>query len=172
VLGALRGARLFHYAGHAEISLADGLSSALLLGANGRIELGDLLALPSVPEMVVLPACEAAGTLEGGRSALGLAQAFIAAGARIAVAPVRPIRDVEVAAFVSAFYATLATPGETRADGAAPRTAPEAVLTDVVDLGRRAFRNATLATLSKTPDGTQADPLVNTGCESLRLLVP
>jgi hypothetical protein len=158
LLEALPGARLFHYAGHAQISPSDGLSSALLLGGNGRVELGDLLALPAVPELVVLPACEAAGTLEGGRSALGLAQAFIAAGARAAVAPVRPIRDTAVAAFVTAFYGAFVPLA------AAPN--------DAVESSRRAFHSAALAAATETRNGTDASQPVDPGCEGLRLLVP
>jgi hypothetical protein len=169
LLEALPGVRLFHYAGHAQISRADGLSSALLLGANGRVELGDLLTLRRVPEMVVLPACEAAGTLEGGRSALGLAQAFIAAGSRAAVAPVRPIRDTAVAAFVAAFYGAL---GGGATSSAGSKTPAPASSGDAVEIARRAFRSAALAVGPKKRNGIDTARPADTGCDSLRLLVP
>lgn len=167
LLGALPQVRLFHYAGHAQISAAYGLSTSLVLGGNTRVELGDLLAAPTVPELVVLPACQAAGALEGGRSAMGLAQAFIAAGSRAAIAPVRPVGDQEVAAFVASFYVAFARVVRPPHPAAAP-----AEFGQVVEAGRLAFRSAALAISSKKRNGTGPEPSGDAGCDSLRLLVP
>jgi CHAT domain-containing protein len=103
--------RLFHYAGHATGPAAGAAFSALLLGDGARIDLGDLLAMPRVPEVVVLSACEAgadaftAGGAAG--STVGLAHAFIASGARAVVAPTRAVGDSDARAFVSRLYAAL-----------------------------------------------------------------
>jgi tetratricopeptide (TPR) repeat protein len=111
VLAALPTVRLFHYAGHATGPAAGAAFSALLLGDGARIDLGDLLAMPRVPEVVVLSACEAgadaftAGGAAG--STVGLAHAFIASGARAVVAPTRAVGDSDARAFVSRLYAAL-----------------------------------------------------------------
>ena len=167
LLAALPTTTLFHYAGHAQISLSDGLSSALLLSANARVELGDLLAAPAVPQLVVLPACAAAGTLEGGRSQMGLAQAFLAAGARVAIAPIRPVGDTEAARFVGAFYSALA-----RAIGSRTNASGFAPLKDTVEFSRRAFRDAALAVSVERRDFTAPEHQQDNGSDSFRLLVP
>jgi cellulose synthase operon protein C len=155
VLAALSHARLFHYAGHAEIAGPQGLSSALLLTGNARVELGDLLAAPSVPDLVILSACEAAGTAVGDPSLMGLAQAFVAAGSQVVIAPTRPVGDMAARTFVSAFYAAFVS----AKDG------------PVAESVRAAFRCAVLAgsEVQGTPDSGRKDP---SGWESFRMLVP
>lgn len=120
-LAALPSARLLHYAGHALPGVAGALSSALLLSAEGRIELGDLLAAPAVPELVILSACEAAGAETRQPSLMGLAQAFVAAGAAAALAPTRPVGDADARAFTTAFYDTLGLRADTSPDQAVAR---------------------------------------------------
>ena len=112
-LSALPRARLLHYGGHARAGDGgdEAFSSALFLSHNARVELGDLLAAPAVPELVVLSACEAAGTAGGTPSLLGLAQAFVAAGAHAAIAPTRAVGDADARRFVATFYAALARAG-------------------------------------------------------------
>jgi tetratricopeptide (TPR) repeat protein len=160
-LASLPTARLFHYAGHAELSNSEPLSSALVLGGRARVELGDLLAIPSVPDLVVMSACEAAGSHQSGSSLMGLAQAFIAAGARAAIAPTRPIRDADARAFVAAFYASFVK-------GDAGRTA--AAFGRMEDI-RAAFRDAALAIESEKRN-VPGETRERTGWESFRLLVP
>jgi tetratricopeptide (TPR) repeat protein len=152
LLNELKQARLFHYAGHAEVVASQGLSSALLLNGNARIELGDLLATASVPDFVVLSACDAAAVGPGHPSLMGLGQAFIAAGAQAVIAPNRPINDTAARAFVSAFYPAfvkaIATPGASIAS---------------------AFHEAAIAISGATND---EDVESTAGWESFRLLVP
>jgi CHAT domain len=154
VLGALKGARLFHYAGHAEVAGAEGLSSALLLHENARIELGDLLASQSVPDFVVLSACDAASASSPYPSLMGLGQAFIAAGAQAVIAPNRPISDTAALAFMSAFY-----PAFVKASAA-----PGASIA-------WAFRES-VRTISSSPATSAGYTNHVSGWESFRLLVP
>jgi hypothetical protein len=103
---------LFHYAGHATAGAQGGGSSALVLADGQRLELGDLLALPRVPDVVVLSACRAGaggglGPEGGSTSMMGLAQAFLAAGAKAVVAPIRDVADTEARNFVVSFYRAL-----------------------------------------------------------------
>jgi CHAT domain-containing protein len=154
VLEGLSNVGLFHYAGHAELQHSQGLASALLLAGNARVELGDLLAAPSVPNLVVLSACDAAGTTAHHPSLIGLAQAFVAAGARAVVAPVRAVSDTAAQAFFGAFYASLASAKDDpdREFGAA-------------------FRSAVLD-VSRLRDSGESERKDVTGTESFRLLVP
>jgi CHAT domain-containing protein len=94
VADALRRVDLLHYAGHATVSGAGGWESALPLAGQTRLTLGDLLASPRVPTWVVLSGCETGRTAAVAPVAtLGLAHAFLLAGARGVVATSRPVTD-------------------------------------------------------------------------------
>jgi CHAT domain-containing protein len=96
---------LFHYAGHALFEGRDGWESGLPLAAGGWLTVGDLLALPRSPDLVILSGCETARTADAARAeGLGLAQAFALAGARGVVATTRPVRDDLAPALIAAFY--------------------------------------------------------------------
>jgi tetratricopeptide (TPR) repeat protein len=172
-LAALPRARLLHYGGHARAAhQGDGaLSSALILSRNERVELGDLLATQAVPELVVLSACEASATEPGAPSLLGLAQGFVAAGARAAIAPARAVDDANARQFVEAFYAALARHGW----GARPERDSGATGLDKV---RQAFRDAAarLAAGGRDAAGSvtsrSPDNAGSATWKSFRLLVP
>lgn len=156
VIEALPKVRFFHYAGHAQASSAAGdLSGALLLAGNSELLSADLLALPSVPELVILSACEAARVTQRHPSLMGLGQTFIAAGARAVIAPSRIIGDRVAREFVVAFYSSLT--GET---GSSP---DESV--------HRAFRSAALRALAVQGSSWQSKG-DSTDWQSFRLLVP
>jgi len=165
-LAALPAARLLHYAGHALPGATGPLSSALVLSGEDRIELGDLLAAPAVPALVVLSACEAAGAETRQPSLMGLAQAFVAAGAVAALAPTRPVRDADARAFTAAFYEVL---------GQAPGPERDASPDQSVARMRAALRAAAKALLARGAGGGSAksqDDSVGGSWESFRLLVP
>ncbi len=110
VVSALRGTALFHYAGHASFDSGQSWDSALQLAEGSHLRTGDVLALPSVPSIVMLSACET-GKSEPTRVAqLSLAHAFIAAGAELVIASSRPVEDHLAAALVARTYRE-ATPG-------------------------------------------------------------
>jgi hypothetical protein len=82
------------FSGHAAYAGADGWDSALLLAGGERLGVADVLALPRVPPRVVLSGCETGKEGErAGAPGLGLADAFIAAGARAVIASTRVVRD-------------------------------------------------------------------------------
>lgn len=89
---SLRGATILHYAGHGTFGGLDGMESELPLAAGGRLTVGDILAAAPVPPRIVLAGCEAARS-EGDVEGLGIAQAFVVAGAREVLAPVRKVSD-------------------------------------------------------------------------------
>jgi hypothetical protein len=107
VRDAIDGARLFYYAGHATVGARDGLDSALLLADGGTLEVGDVLALSRAPEHVVLLGCETGrDTATRAVAGLGLAHAFVAAGARSVIATARPIDDRVASRFARALIET------------------------------------------------------------------
>jgi CHAT domain-containing protein len=86
----------------------DGQGSALSLPAGGELTPGDILALPHVPRFVALFGCETGMESTGGEmGALGLAHAFLAAGARSVVASSRVVDDALARDTARAFYASL-----------------------------------------------------------------
>jgi hypothetical protein len=78
----LAAVELFHYAGHGVHGGTSGWGAALLLSEGDTLDVGDILALPSVPRGVVLTGCDTAtvatDTLDGG---MNLGRAFVLAGA-------------------------------------------------------------------------------------------
>jgi hypothetical protein len=106
---ALPGSVLFHYAGHA---VAAGWDGWLPLAGGGRLTVDDVLALPRSPPWIVLSGCETGATAEESAvESMGLAHAFLSAGAETVIAAVRPLPDREAAALVAAFYAELPRAG-------------------------------------------------------------
>lgn len=97
-------AAIFHLAGHARFSGTDGWESAIPLADGGALTVGDVLALASVPRLVVLSGCET-----GRSDGLGLAHAFVAAGAEAAVGTTRVVPDTDAARVMALFYANLRT---------------------------------------------------------------
>jgi CHAT domain-containing protein len=101
----LAGADLLHYAGHGVFSGFGGWESSLLLAEGSQLTLGDLLPLERVPAWVVLSSCETGrSSYDTPVSGLGLAHAFLLAGAREVVASTRPADDREVPAFFADLY--------------------------------------------------------------------
>ncbi|WP_163988264.1 CHAT domain-containing protein [Pyxidicoccus caerfyrddinensis] len=104
VRAALEDAELFHYAGHGRFAGLGGWESTLPLH-EGRLMVGDVLALRRVPAWVVLSGCETVRAAQDSPvEGLGLAQAFLAAGARGAVAAWREVDDTHAMELMRALY--------------------------------------------------------------------
>ncbi len=113
VRAGLGSARLFHYAGHGKFAGRDGWQSALPLADHSELTVADILAMPRAPEAVVLLGCETARTSgEAQAEGLGLAQAFLVAGASAVVASTRTVDDAASAAIASALYEHLRSGGD------------------------------------------------------------
>jgi hypothetical protein len=113
LLQALPMAGLLHFAGHVDHAGRDGWDSALRLAGGASLSVGELLGLSAVPRVVVLSACEGARVERGG---LGVAQAFVAAGAELVVAPTRPVNVESAARVALAFHRALSRSPEDPAD--------------------------------------------------------
>jgi CHAT domain-containing protein len=99
---------LLHYAGHGTFDGPDGWESGLPLAGGGRLTVADVLALRRVPSLVLLSGCETARTAaEGQVAGLGIAQAFVLAGARVVVAATRRVDDALAARLMKAVYRAL-----------------------------------------------------------------
>ncbi len=105
VLEALGRVAVLHYAGHGQYAGVEGSDSGLRL-ADGWLSVADILALPSVPELVVLSACEGArAEANGDLGGLGVAEAFVAAGTSAVIAATRPVPDATASVLFQKFYA-------------------------------------------------------------------
>lgn len=102
VLDGLRGAGWFHYAGHGLATSSDPWDSALPLAGEALLTARDILALPEVPNTVVLSGCETAATKSG--EALSLATTFVLAGASTVVGSTTDLADDEAADMASTLY--------------------------------------------------------------------
>ena len=109
---ALAGADLLHYAGHGQSRGDAGWNAALLLASDERLDVKDILALESVPAIVLLSGCETGaafpGTLEGGMS---LGRAFVLAGAEAALVADDKVPDALAREVGGSVYAGLGEAG-------------------------------------------------------------
>ena len=124
VLDAMRGAALFHFAGHGVTLPEDPWAAHLSLAAEQTLTLEDVLIARAPIRTVVLSGCETgAATPVGDRAGVGLAEAFLAAGARTVLATERVVGDAEAGGFVARFHEA----GGADAPGAAWQAAMQTV---------------------------------------------
>jgi CHAT domain-containing protein len=101
---ALPGSDLFHFAGHGSFAGFAGWESALRL-SDGSLTLSDLLALRRVPPWIVLSACESGHSSEQAPGeGVGIAQAFLLAGAKGVIAATRNVDDRTARDFIAELY--------------------------------------------------------------------
>jgi tetratricopeptide (TPR) repeat protein len=104
-LGALlAGARLIHFAGHATLRRDNPLFSHLAL-PEGRLTLGEVLELDLGADLVTLAGCDTAGgATRPGDELLGMARAFLHAGAQALVGALWPVDDRATRVLMDSFY--------------------------------------------------------------------
>ena len=107
---SLRATDVFHFAGHGRRAGTNGWDSALLL-ADSEFRVSDILLTAPIPKVVVLSACEGAKSGGGATAGIGLAQAFVVAGAEAVVAAHRTVDSDVSRAFAEAFHVELAQHG-------------------------------------------------------------
>jgi hypothetical protein len=103
-LDGLRGARLFHYAGHASAPADRPWDVHLELAEHQRLTLTDLLLAAPAAGVVVLSGC-GTGVAPAPAAPLGLADALVIGGSRVVLATDRAVPDRAALSFVEAFYA-------------------------------------------------------------------
>ncbi|MDX2269524.1 MAG: CHAT domain-containing protein [Bryobacter sp.] len=102
--------RLLHFAAHAEANRQSPLDSALILsrGKGYRLAAREILARPLGAELVTLSACRSSGArVYAGEGQVGLAWAFLGAGAKAAIAGLWDVADQSTAVLMRAFYQQL-----------------------------------------------------------------
>ncbi|MEZ4470017.1 MAG: CHAT domain-containing protein [bacterium] len=103
LLRLVDGARVFHFAGHGVLSTP--WEAHLRLAGATRLEVADMLTTRARTGLVVLSGCETGvGRPIGGEATVGLAQAFLAAGASAVLATEAPIGDEDARTFIERFY--------------------------------------------------------------------
>ena len=104
-------ASLVHFAGHGELAGRGGWDSRLRLASGASLAVGDILALPRVPAAVVLSGCETAATAGAPRVlSISLAHAFLAAGAEVTLAALRPVEDELASGLAGELYRGATSP--------------------------------------------------------------
>jgi CHAT domain-containing protein len=120
VLAALGGARRIHLATHAMFDLERPLQSHLIMAGPEQLTINELLPHleRSVPELVVLSACETAISRVATTpdEFLGFPAAFLSAGARTVVATLWPVADDSSALLMGRFYFELGSPKASSAE--------------------------------------------------------
>ncbi|MFO0761309.1 MAG: CHAT domain-containing protein [Byssovorax sp.] len=106
------GVTLLHYGSHGQFQGGrDGLGSGLGLADQRWLRAGDILSLSHAPAKVILTGCETAQASAGmAAEGLGLAQAFLTAGAEVVVASTRPVKDELAVALVERLTRSAAFP--------------------------------------------------------------
>ena len=100
-IAAGEGRTLLHFAGHGSFG-QDAWSARLLLARRGGLAARDIVLLPTVPDEVLMSACEGSRSADTAVEGLGLAQAFLIAGAEGVLAADRPVSDAGAAAYSEA----------------------------------------------------------------------
>ena len=126
VLAALERARVVHLAAHGSFRADSPLFSSVLL-ADGQLTVYDLERLRAVPEVVVLPACDAAvSAVRAGDELLGTATALLGLGVRTVIAPVTVVPDEATTSLMLSLHRRLRAgdrPSEALARAAGGRSA-------------------------------------------------
>ncbi len=105
VLASMKGARLFHYAGHGVLRRNQPWEAHLVLARDERLSLEDILVQRPSAGLVVLNGCRTGLRLSlGAQETIGLPEALIIAGTRSVIAATRALADDELRGFTDAFY--------------------------------------------------------------------
>lgn len=105
VLEAIRGASLFHFAGHGILEPARPWDAQLSLAGGQTLSLEDLLIARPAIGVVVLSGCSTGASAPlASNERIGLAHAFLFAGARALMATTGDVEDKKAARFVREFY--------------------------------------------------------------------
>lgn len=106
VRAAMAGARAMHFAGHGVARAETAWQAHLSLAGGTTLTVADILTAPGPAGTVVLSGCKTGvRNALSAREALGLADAFVMAGARAVLATRRNIPDDAAARFIDRFHA-------------------------------------------------------------------
>jgi CHAT domain-containing protein len=104
VVAAMDGASLLHYAGHGEAG-DTGWDASLILANEESLRVSDILAIPRVPDTVVMTGCETGrAETEQGLGGMHLAAAFVLGGSSLVIAASKVVPDDVAAAYATMLY--------------------------------------------------------------------
>ncbi|MEW6368421.1 MAG: CHAT domain-containing protein [Acidobacteriota bacterium] len=139
--------RILHFAAHTVLDEQTAERSAVLLapGApseDGLLQIREIVGMRMTGKVVVLASCRSAsGAILTGEGVVGIARAFLQAGARVVVGSLWPLRDADARLFFEAFYrelrdgAGVASAAAAARRGFADRCAPASEWAGVVVIG-------------------------------------
>jgi hypothetical protein len=104
VLEAIRGASVFHFAGHGALNSAQPWDAHLALARGEALSLEDLLIARPAIGVVVLSGCRTGASSSLGEEKISLTQAFMSAGTRALMATITDVEDGSARTFVRRFY--------------------------------------------------------------------
>ena len=104
VLEHLDGRRVFHFAGHGRLNPDAPWDAHLVLAYGQRLDVAAILARRARLGLVVLDGCETGRPHRAPVDGLGLAEAFLLAGASTVLATTAPVGDADAARFMRSFY--------------------------------------------------------------------
>lgn len=104
VLEHLDGRRVFHFAGHGRLTPTAPWDAHLELASGQRLDVAAILMRRARLGLVVLDGCDTGRPHRAPVDGLGLAEAFLLAGASTVLATTAPVGDADAARFVRRFY--------------------------------------------------------------------
>ena len=117
LMDAFRGQTTVHFAGHGELSTADGFASGLDLAGTDVLRAGDMLGQPCAARLAVLSGCDTGvSELRPGDEAVGLIRALLLSGVRSVLASQWQVSDVSTSELLCRFHEAAGDPGVSAAE--------------------------------------------------------
>jgi len=113
LMDAFRRQTVVHFAGHGELSTADGFASGLDLAGSDVLRAGDMLGQPCTARLAVLSGCDTGvSELRPGDEAVGLIRALLLSGVRSVLASQWRVSDASTRELLCRFHDAAGDPGD------------------------------------------------------------
>jgi CHAT domain-containing protein len=117
VIQALQHGTVLHFAGHGQLSTADGFASGLDLAGTDTLRAGDLLGRTCTTRLAVLSGCDTGvSELRPGDEAVGLIRALLLSGARSILASQWQVNDTSTRDLLCRFHQAAREPAVSLAE--------------------------------------------------------
>ena len=111
VIRAFQGDTMLHFAGHGQLSTADGIASSLDLAGTDLLRAIDMLGQPCTARLAVLSGCDTGvGELRPGDEPVGLIRALLLSGVRSILASQWQVNDASTQDLLCRFHQTARDP--------------------------------------------------------------
>ena len=116
-MDACRSQTAVHFAGHGELSTADGFASGLDLAGTDVLRAGDMLGQPCTARLAVLSGCDTGvSELRPGDEAVGLIRALLLSGVRSVLASQWQVSDASTRELLCRFHVAARDPSVSAAE--------------------------------------------------------